>query len=82
MSLSNLIQKFWRFMTHKKNQNGKAAVLDNLRVQLLPTEKSSFDFQYQKQAVQNLISLMVSNSRKKGRPKKNEDDADEVKYAV
>lgn len=80
MMLNSFLQMLWRFMAHKKNQNGKSAVLDCLRVQLIPTTNNSFDFQYQKQSVQNLISLMVSNSHKKGRPKKNCDEADEVKY--
>jgi len=67
-------------MSRRRSKSGKQAVLDNLRVQLIPVRKDSLDVVSHRQVVQHLISSMVLALHKRGRPKKNEEG--ELAHAV
>ena len=58
-------------MARRSSSRGKMAALASLRVLLIPVQKDSFDGDSHRKVVQHLISLMVLNLHKRGRPKKN-----------
>lgn len=57
-------------MARTTRNGGKQAILDGLRVQLIPAEDTSGKAREYKLAAQHLISLMVANLHRRGRPKK------------
>lgn len=80
MNLYKFIQILRSSMARKKIKSGVESVLDQLRIQLIPVQNKNYDSTSQKQVVQQLISLMVFNLHKKGRPRK--DDEGELAYAL
>ena len=70
MSLNKLIQILGNFMTRKRSKGGRMAAIENLRVQLKAVQKEQFDKEAHRQVVRELISMMVLNLHKRGRPKK------------
>ena len=66
-------------MARKTRNGGKKAILDGLRVQLIPVEDTSGKGRNYKLAVHHLISLMVADLHRRGRPKKENGDES---YAV
>lgn len=67
-------------MARRRSKSGKQAALDELRVQLIPVRKDSFDAVSHRQVVQHLISSMVLALHKRGRPKKTEEG--ELAHAI
>lgn len=60
-------------MARRGTKDGKRAILENLRVQLIPVHKENFNAKEQRNVVAHLLSVMVLNSRKRGRPRKSEE---------
>lgn len=73
MSLSKLIHIFRSFMVRRRSRSGRLAAIENLRVQLIPAHKEKFDIEAHRKVVQQLISMMVLNLKKRGRPRKEEE---------
>jgi len=80
MNQFKLAQTIRSFMARRGTRNGKKAILESLRVQLIPVRKENLDVEEQRDVVRHLLSAMVLNSRKRGRPKKSEEG--ELKYAL
>lgn len=57
-------------MARRGTREGKKAVLENLRVELISVSRENFDAAKQRDVVRHLLSEMVLNARKRGRPKK------------
>lgn len=60
-------------MARKKIKHGKAAVLDQLRVELSPVEDKTAKSSTRRKTVQQIIGMMISDLHRRGRPTKNED---------
>lgn len=58
-------------MARRGTRDGKKAILESLRVHLISVIRENFDAAKQRETVRHLLSEMVLNSRKRGRPKKN-----------
>ncbi len=67
-------------MARRESRSGKRAAIANLRVQLIPVRKENFDVTTHRQVIGHLLSMMVLNLHKRGRPKKNEEG--ELSYAI
>lgn len=66
-------------MPRKTGRGGKKAILDQLRVQLIPVSDRSPNARNHRLVVQHLLGLMVADLHRRGRPKKEEG---EISYAA
>ena len=73
MRLNKLFNMFGKFMTQKNQKVDKRAALDNLLVKLSPHKDESNKSASRKKSVQLIISMMISDLHRRGRPKKDEE---------
>ena len=74
MNLSKFIQFFGVFMTRKISSGDKAALLESLRVELIPVAPKTGEDHVRKDAVRQILSSMVSSLHRRGRPKKQNEE--------
>ena len=73
MKLSKLVSTFRNIMTQKSQKTGDAKPLDSLTVQLNPVKDQTSRSFERKKSVQHIISMMVADLHRRGRPCKNEE---------
>lgn len=80
MNQNRFILIIRRFMSRKAAKGAKMALLNQLRVQLIPNPDHTSEGRNYRIVVQHLLGLMVADLHRRGRPKKNSDE--ENFYAV
>lgn len=80
MILGKFIQKWSAQMANAKQAIDHLRKHKEIKVKLIPVYTSADEFQDKKDEVQNLLSKILINAHKRGRPSKFDDE--EVKYAA
>ena len=74
MNLNKLFQDWSIRMAQKAKDAVKRRPIADMRVKLIPIVDELNNFTELKTEIQNLITMMVSNLHKRGRPKKQNDE--------
>jgi hypothetical protein len=73
MNLSKFLYLIGEFMDRKIKRSEKIAFIESLRVELIPVPLQEGKKQKQFYSVKSILSLMVSNLHRRGRPVKEVD---------
>lgn len=73
MNLNKMVLIIRKIMARKNCESGKAAILNNLRVQLNPVVDKTHKSSTRKKSVQQLIGMMIADLHRRGRPRKTDE---------
>ena len=74
MNLIEFIQAWRSYMARKTGRAGKRPRLDLMRVRLIPVVSEKKSAEARKTNIQYLLSMMMLNLHKRGRPRKHDDE--------
>lgn len=74
MSLNSLVIKIWSLMARTRKFSAKRAALEEMRVDVFLGEGKGHSGPEAKESLRRLLSSMVLNLHRRGRPKKMKDE--------